>query len=161
MMQQQQAQAQPPPTTQQQVCRWCHTGARHPLFLYLILDSRIGLEQLSNKRQFHVGLSSNPLAHVRCQNRERGFRAGMKSTKQVAPHWELNMTVKVDAADAQAHKAACTSAASKWAIATTWLQLGTLLCRYFATVAHQQHTTLYVKDIEQFHAIVNHNNHAH
>jgi len=94
------------PAPEAPVCQLCQDNLRHPLFLYLITDGREPDPSALARKARYVGLSSQPLLHTRCQNRQSGLRAGIKVTKAVAPHWELQLVVE-SRGDGKAHKAAC------------------------------------------------------
>lgn len=114
-------------------CAWCRSSQTHPLFLYLLVDKRIDFERISNRRQFYIGLSSQPLVHIHCQNRIRGYRAGTKVTKHVAPHWELQLIVQVFEKGKQ-HKLNCRVA-----------QSASFLCIYFIKLAEAFSLPLFAK----------------
>ena len=86
-------------------CMYCNddTGKTHPLFLYVITDSRVKLCDIKSKEQVYVGVSCQPLVRCRCHNREPGFRAGVKQTKAVSPHWEWQVIMPLQS-HARHHK---------------------------------------------------------
>ena len=79
------------------VCTYCEEKIKHPLFLYLLIDDRVNLHSnIITRDQIYVGLSSQPLEHVKCHNRETGYKAGVKITKANAGHWKLHLCLQVN-----------------------------------------------------------------
>ena len=127
-----------------EACEFCKKNELHPLFLYLITDSRVQLTNINSKTQSYVGLSSSPLTHTMCQNRAHGFRAGIKLTKLVSPHWELQLVIPIYQ-NAKLHK----NAYKKFK--TNRLKL---LLMYLCELAIQQNTPIYAKDPSVMKAII-------
>jgi hypothetical protein len=111
----------------------------HPLFLYLITDKRVPLRDIKSKHQLYVGLSSQPFVHLECQNRTPGYRAGVKVTKSVSPHWELQLVVPIQS-DAKAHKTAWRKARENKLL---------FLLRYLYQLALSKQTSLFCRDANE------------
>lgn len=122
-------------------CTYCavNSSAKHPLFLYLITDDRVPLREIQNvpNKHHHAGLSSHPVIHTLCQNRLPGYRAGIKSTKAISPHWELQAVVPV-LADATEHK-------NSWKRANKEKKLSIFL-QHMYDLSIRQNTPIYCKD---------------
>jgi hypothetical protein len=74
-------------------CRYCADGRIHPVWVYLARDRRIPNDRLGSMYAY-VGMSRHPLHRLAYnQNRAAGWRVGSKSTKSIAPHWQLEMVV--------------------------------------------------------------------
>lgn len=54
-----------------------------PLFLYM----------MSHDSQSYIGVSTDPLFRLNCQNRTPGFPSGAKWTRHGAPHWKLDLII--------------------------------------------------------------------
>jgi hypothetical protein len=82
-----------------ELCDHCVNGTTHPLFLYLLIDDRVDfVTQPVSRDQMYVGLSSQPLEHVKCHNRQVGYKAAAKGTKHNAGHWKLQLCMRVHSA---------------------------------------------------------------
>jgi hypothetical protein len=55
----------------------------HPLYLYM----------MSHETQSYIGVSTNPLFRLNCQNRVPGFASGAKWTRHGAPNWKLDLII--------------------------------------------------------------------
>jgi hypothetical protein len=65
----------------------------HPTFCYLARDRRISNDKVGSV-YCYIGLSRHPIHRLQYnQNRVKGWKVGSKATKQVAPHWQLEMIV--------------------------------------------------------------------
>jgi hypothetical protein len=117
-------------------CELCIQRRTHPLFLYLITDSRIPLPNIVSKYQQYVGLSSQPLIRTRSHNREPGYKVGVKATKAVAPHWELQIVIQV-LRNSKHHKQA-------WKHAKTNRVF--FLLKYLCQLSVDQDTPIFAKD---------------
>jgi hypothetical protein len=121
---------------QRRTCELCIRRRSHPLFLYLITDSRVALPDVASKYQQYVGLSSQPLIRTRSHNREPGYKVGVKATKAVAPHWELQIVIQV-LRNSKHHKQA-------------WKQAKTnrvfFLLKYLCQLSVDQQTPIFAKD---------------
>ena len=121
-------------------CMFCKAdNNKHPLYLYMITDRRIPISDLatSSNKYHHIGLSSHPFIHTHCQNRVNGFRAGVKSTKAIAPYWVLQLTIEVRS-DAKLHKMAYKKAKKEKKL-IAFLQ-------HIYKLAVEQDTPIYCKD---------------
>jgi hypothetical protein len=123
-------------TTTKRTCDLCIQRRAHPLFLYLITDSRVPLPNIVSKYQQYVGLSSQPLIRTRSHNREPGYKVGVKATKAVAPFWELQIVIQV-LRNSKHHKQA-------------WKQAKTnrvfFLLKYLCQLSVEQSTPIFAKD---------------
>ena len=91
-------------TEAKKLCTFCTSQTRHPLFLYFLIDKRVNLmSQNLTRDEMYVGLSSQPLEHLKCHNREKGYKAGVKMTKLNAGHWDLQLCMEIHR-DAKKHK---------------------------------------------------------
>lgn len=55
----------------------------NPLYLYM----------MSHDTQSYIGVSTNPLFRIKCQNRIPGFPSGAKWTRNGAPNWKLDLVI--------------------------------------------------------------------
>lgn len=88
-----------------EICAFCRTGQVHPLFLYVITDSRQGINDNNTSNNsphiiLYIGTSSAPEENVKCHNRDTGYRAAAKWTKCCAPYWQLEACIHVNDPDA-------------------------------------------------------------
>jgi hypothetical protein len=104
--------------------------------LCLLIDQRV--EVLTSQKHFYISASSQPFIRLLCHNRQRGLRAGAKATKAVAPHWRIDLVVRVKVTDIAQHKLECKEGTRS----TTEPSL--FLWRYFHKVAALNSTKLYV-----------------
>lgn len=63
------------------------------MYAYLARDKRVPVERLGSMYAY-IGLSHHPFHRLMYnQNREPGWRVGSKSTKCIAPNWQLEMVI--------------------------------------------------------------------
>lgn len=70
-------------------CPLCVEHAAHPLYCYLMIDSRTCCKTTCN----YIGVSRLPLLRMRSHNREPGFKCGAKSTRRAAGHWVMLLVI--------------------------------------------------------------------
>jgi hypothetical protein len=128
-----------------EACSYCVNNIEHPLFLYVLVDNRVDLNKTVSRDQVYVGLSSQPIEHVKCHNREIGYKAGVKSTKQNAGHWQLKMCMEIRS-HAKIHK-------TKWRKSKESNKLKAVL-RHVLRVAAQEHGVIYCAEDKTFHALL-------
>jgi len=127
------------------ICEYCQHNRRHPLFLYLISDRRVSSLFKLNKHQYYVGLSSQPSENVKCDNRERGFRAGKKVTKSISPYWQLQLVFQIKS-HARDHKAAYKTIQQSNRLS--------FFIQYVCSLSVIQHTSIFVRDPDFFNSFV-------
>jgi hypothetical protein len=64
-------------------CPYCVQGP-HPMWVYLLTSKQ-------HSKHAYIGMSSHPVERMHQHNRKQGYATGHKSTKMVAPNWELAM----------------------------------------------------------------------
>lgn len=74
-------------------CRFCLRKKKHPLFLYLLTDSRCINQWDKHSVAGYIGLSRLPLLRLHQQNRKLGYRVGVKSTKCASGYWILELVI--------------------------------------------------------------------
>lgn len=72
-------------------CQYCAQHEPHPLFVYLIRDKRSPMTTLQdiNKTDAYIGTSRLPLHRLESHNRNKAFRTGAKSSRGIAPYWQV------------------------------------------------------------------------
>ncbi len=74
-------------------CKYCLQSRPHPLFCYLLSDSRC-TPSLSNHRLVaYIGLTRHPFLRLLSHNRSKGFRPGTKCTKSGSNFWQLELII--------------------------------------------------------------------
>ncbi len=73
-------------------CSYCLSNRPHALFCYLARDGRVAESNISNQ-YCYIGVSRSPFHRLQQHNRVPNYRVGSKSTKNIAPHWIMELVI--------------------------------------------------------------------
>lgn len=72
-------------------CEYCRDGRPHPLFVCLLTNRKHVNNPIQHTTLSWVGVTSNPLCYVLCQNRDPRFIPGSQLTKAGAPDYQVEL----------------------------------------------------------------------